>query len=68
MAMIKEQYSQLSRQAKSSKRFKQKETPENKLIKISENSLKSIDPRSLPATFMYVSISGMIQSGTVIYI
>lgn len=51
---------------KLSTRFQKKVTAKDKLTEIEEKSLRKIDPNDLPATFMYVSISGLIQSGKVL--
>lgn len=44
---------------------KKEKTPHEVLEDLKEKALEKFDPEKIPPTFMYVSVSGLIQSGTV---
>lgn len=44
---------------------KKQKTAHEVLEDLKEKALETFDPEKIPPTYMYVSISGLIQSGTV---
>lgn len=47
---------------------KKQKTAQEVLEEIKDKALETFDPEKIPPTYMYISISGLIQSGTVITI